>query len=141
MLKVKIISVGKNSESWLQEALAEYEKRLSKDLKVEWILSKTTPQFEKILQHEPSYIALDPQGRLLSSPQFSSVLMKEFEKNKSTLTFAIGGAEGLSEVSRQKASWLLSLSPMVFTHQITRLILIEQIYRAFQIERKGPYHK
>jgi len=141
MLKVKIISVGKHHQGWLQEALSEYEKRISYALNIEWILSKTEEQFEKILRQESFYIGLDPGGKLLTSEQFSALFFKEFEVRGSRLTLAIGGALGFSAESRKKAAWLLSLSPMVFTHQITRLILLEQLYRALEIQKGSSYHK
>ena len=139
--RIKIISYGKSKEPWLQDALAEYEKRLTSTASISWILAKSEAELEENLNREESFIALDPKGKLFSSEQFSLFLIKTLEEKKSRLTFAIGGPDGFSAKSRAKASHFLSLSPLTFTHQITRLLLLEQIYRAFEITRGSSYHK
>jgi 23S rRNA (pseudouridine1915-N3)-methyltransferase len=141
MLKVKIITVGKTKEHWLQEALEEYTERLKPHLLVEWSLVKNDDQLKQFLFKEPSFLALDPKGKGMTSEEFSRFLMRQFEANHSRITVAIGGAEGLSSEIRQKASALISFSSLTFTHQITRLILLEQLYRAFEIEKGSQYHK
>ncbi len=120
-------------EAWLEAALAEYEKRLTGTAIVEWELREVPPK-------EP-YICLDPKGELLTSPAFSKFLYREWEKCGSRLTFVIGGPEGLTPEVVAKASRTISFSPLTFTHQFTRLILLEQIYRAVQIEKGTGYHK
>ncbi len=140
MLKVKVITVGKCKESWLQEALAEYEKRLQKTLELSWIEAKNDAQLEALLLLEP-FIALDPKGELLESPALSKKLMHLFEEKGSRLTFAIGGPDGFTPKLLQKALWRWSLSPLTFTHQATRLILTEQLYRSLEIAKGSPYHK
>ncbi len=141
MFKIKIFSVGKTKEAWLQLALEEYTERLKSTMAFEWILAKTDEQLEDLLAKEHSFIALDPQGKQHTSEEFSSFLATQLETCGSRLTFAIGGAGGLSPQTKRRASQLLSLSRMTFTHQITRLILIEQIYRALEIQRGSGYHK
>ena len=133
MLKLKIISPGKMKEAWLEEALAEYEKRLRGTVSIEWILKEIPPQVP--------YICLDPKGTTMSSPDFSKFIYKEWERCGSRLTFVIGGPTGLSRQTLHNASHLISLSKLTFTHQQTRLILLEQIYRATQIEKGTDYHK
>lgn len=133
MLKIKIISPGKTKEVWLEAALAEYEKRLTKEVAIEWVLKEVVPK-------EP-YICLDPEGELLTSPAFSKFLYREWERCGSRLTFVIGGPDGLSPEVLAKASHTLSFSPLTFTHQFARLILVEQIYRSVQIEKGTGYHK
>ncbi len=141
MLKVNVVAFGKCKESWLQEALAEYEKRLIGRLEFTWIEPKTESQLERCLMQESSFIALDPKGEACTSERFSQKLSSLFETQGSRLVFSIGGPDGFSANLLRKASWRLSLSPMTFTHQLARLVLVEQIYRALEIARGSPYHK
>jgi 23S rRNA (pseudouridine1915-N3)-methyltransferase len=141
MLKVKVYSVGKTKEAWLQEALNEYERRLKASLLFEWILAKNDEHLKQFLEKEEHFICLDPKGKQYSSEEFSSFLMRAFRDCNSRLVFVIGGAEGVPQGLKDKAKSQLSLSKMTMTHQITRLILIEQIYRALEIERGSAYHK
>lgn len=136
MFKVKVFTIGKVKENWLLLALNEYEKRLKKRLVIEWILCKKDSELEAHLQKE-KYIALDPKGELLTS----EVLSEKLFSWGLNLSFVIGGAEGLSPLILKKASFCWSLSPLIFTHQMTRLILVEQLYRALEIEKKSGYHK
>jgi 23S rRNA (pseudouridine1915-N3)-methyltransferase len=136
MQHVKIVSIGKNKESWLQDALHEYEKRLTSTVRIEWVLLKKEAQLEESLRRETNYHCLDPSGNLYTSERFSSFL-----KPHPSLTFVIGGATGISPNLKQKAASLISLSPLTFTHQHTRLILLEQIYRAHEINKGSNYHK
>ncbi len=140
MLKVKVITMGKCKEAWLQEALAEYEKRLSKRALISWVEAESEAQLAKLLESEP-YIALDPKGELLDSLSLSSKLMRLFVEKGSRITFGIGGPDGIPPSLLEKAIWRWSLSPLTFTHQTTRLLLVEQLYRAFEIDRGSPYHK
>ncbi|MBA3958722.1 MAG: 23S rRNA (pseudouridine(1915)-N(3))-methyltransferase RlmH [Parachlamydiaceae bacterium] len=139
MIKIKIISVGKNKEEWLETALNEYVKRLTPIATLSFQWAKDDQHLLDIALKEPLLICLDPQGSSLSSEEFSSFLHQKLQLGGSRLTFIIGGADGLP--TTLKSSPLLSLSKMTFTHQITRLILVEQIYRAFEIARGSQYHK
>jgi 23S rRNA (pseudouridine1915-N3)-methyltransferase len=141
MLKIKVYSIGKTKEEWLQEAVGEYEKRLKATLSFEWILAKSDEQLKQFLEKEENFICLDPKGKQYSSEEFSAFLTKTFRDCNSRLAFVIGGAEGIPPALKSKAKSLISLSKMTFTHQITRLILVEQIYRALEIERGSAYHK
>ncbi|HSX26048.1 MAG TPA: 23S rRNA (pseudouridine(1915)-N(3))-methyltransferase RlmH [Chlamydiales bacterium] len=134
MFKVKVLTIGRSKESWLAEALAEYEKRLQGKLQLEWHFAKNNPQLITWARQEPSLIALDPKGELLTSEQFSQKIVKN-----SRLHFLIGGAEGIPAEIPTPIKW--SLSPLTFTHQMTRLILLEQLYRALEIEKGSAYHK
>lgn len=138
MFKVKVLTQGKCKEAWLQEALLEYEKRLTGRLRVEWVLAKSEEELIYLVSHlkEP-YIALDPKGLLFSS----EALSKKMQEWGSQWTFVIGGAEGLCQKILEKAKLVWSLSPLTFTHQMTRLILVEQLYRALEIEKGSSYHK
>lgn len=141
MIKIKIITIGKNKESWLQDALSEYEKRLSSFCSIEWMLAKNDVQLEEFSKKEGKYIALDPQGKLFCSEKFSDWLSKTAIDFNSRLNFVIGGPDGLTPTIKSKAAFLWSLSPLTFTHQITRIILLEQLYRAYEISRGSKYHK
>ena len=141
MYKVKVYSIGKTKEAWLQEALEEYEKRLKPILGFEWILAKTDENLKQLLEKEANFICLDPQGKQLSSEDFSHFLIKELEKYHSRLCFVIGGSAGIPLKLKTKSGNLISLSKMTFTHQITRLILVEQIYRSLEIDKGTAYHK
>lgn len=141
MIKVKILTIGKTKEKWLDDALDEYIKRMKPSLTLEWNLLKNDQQLIDSALKEPSFICLDVQGRLLSSEEFAQFFHLTIEKNGSRLCLIIGGAEGLPEKLKQKADALISLSPLTFTHQITRLVLIEQIYRALEIKKGSSYHK
>lgn len=140
MLKLKIFSIGKTKESWLEEALAEYIKRLKPHLTVEMGWAKEESQLVEWAKKEPVVICLDPQGQLFTSEEFSTFLAQCWEKGGSRLTFVIGGAEGLPPALKTKYP-LLSLSSLTFTHQMTRLVLLEQIYRATEIQKGSRYHK
>lgn len=140
MIKIKILSVGKTKEKWLNDACDEYLKRLSPSIQIESSWAKDDAQLIEWSQKEPSYISLDPKGRLFTSEELALFLNQEWEKRGARLTFIIGGAEGLPSEIRQKGH-LISLSPLTFTHQITRLVLIEQIYRTTEICKGSPYHK
>ena len=140
MQKLRILSVGKTKETWLDEAISEYQQRLSKVLTFEFIWAKNDAQLLLLAVKEPLALCLDATGTLMNSPTFSSFIMKKFEEGGSRLTMIIGGAEGLPEPLKQRHA-LISFSPMTFTHQMIRLILVEQIYRAFEIDKGSNYHK
>lgn len=141
MYKIRVYSVGRTKEVWLQEALAEYEKRLKPSLSLEWIFAKTDRHLTQFLEKETGFICLDPKGRQLSSEEFSSHLVTTLSAMHSRLCFVIGGAEGIPAAIQSRALSSLSLSRMTFTHQLTRLILVEQIYRALEISRGSAYHR
>lgn len=136
MLKVKVMTIGKCKESWLAEGLAEYEKRLKGRAAIEWLLARDEAQLEEWVRGEV-YVALDPKGKLMTSEEWS----REVVRLGARQTYVIGGAEGLAKGVRAAAAGCWSLSPLTFTHQVTRLVLVEQIYRALEIERGSQYHK
>lgn len=140
MLKFKIFSVGKTKESWLEAAFQEYTKRLKPYAQIECFWAKDNAQLTEWVEKEPLLICLDPKGAVLTSESFSSLIANRWEKGGARLSFVIGGAEGLPQKLRDKEE-LISLSSLTFTHQITRLVLIEQIYRAIEIQRGSLYHK
>ena len=136
MFKVKVITIGKLKEKWLDDALSEYEKRLKGKMEIEWCLFKEDKELSS-WAHQNSFIALDPKGKLLTSETWSETMHKMGLR----LNFIIGGALGLASQVLKEAKFVWSLSPLTFTHQMTRLILIEQLYRAVEIEKGSKYHK
>ncbi|WP_226987410.1 23S rRNA (pseudouridine(1915)-N(3))-methyltransferase RlmH [Parachlamydia acanthamoebae] len=140
MFKIKILSVGKTKETWLHAAIEEYQKRLQGVAEIEWVWAKDDSQLVALVSREPLVICLDPNGKVFSSEQFSTFLMRKLEEGGSRLAFVIGGADGLPASLKQNKE-AISLSLLTFTHQITRLVLIEQIYRALEIAKGSRYHK
>lgn len=141
MYQVKIFTIGKTKEPWLQEALREYEKRLRPTMSIEWVIVKDNAQLITQASKEKTWISLSPNASLFTSEQFSGFIHHHLEKSGSRICFVIGGAEGLSVDFLSKSPHCISLSPLTFTHQITRLVLLEQIYRATEISKGSHYHK
>ena len=141
MLKIKIFTVGKKPDSWVKQGLSIYAERLKGFLAVEWVYAKDDEALSRYLSRERQFVCLDLKGETLSSTQFSTFLLQEFEKNGSKIVFVIGGASGLKKQTLQKASHLISLSTFTFTHQLAKLVLVEQLYRSIQIIKGSPYHK
>ncbi len=146
-MKINLLFVGKLKEKFLVEGVAEYLKRLKKFARVEVHevpeCRTVDEECEKILSLAPKdswLCVLDVSGEELTSENFAKKIAALTLDGVSNLTFAIGGAFGLNEKIRRAASFRLSLSRMTFTHQMARLILLEQIYRAFKINRNEPYH-
>jgi 23S rRNA (pseudouridine1915-N3)-methyltransferase len=139
MYKIKIFSVGKTKEAWLETAFEEYVKRLKPWTVIECSWFKNDEQLIQAVEKEDSVIALDPQGQQYDSVAFAHHVDVLLEKGGSRLTFVIGGADGLPVVLKKNP--IISFSKMTFTHQLTRLVLIEQLYRTYTILNDTPYHK
>lgn len=138
MIRIQILSPGKIKDAWLEDALQEYLKRLSSYAEVTCHWCKDETAFQKLLSSQKDVIYLDPQGKEYTSEGFSEYMFKEIERGGSKITFAIGGPEGFKDLEGKKK---ISLSKMTFTHQMARVILLEQIYRAFEIDKGSEYHK
>jgi 23S rRNA (pseudouridine1915-N3)-methyltransferase len=138
--KIKIFTVGKSKEEWLRAGIEEYTKRLSNSVEITWFLAKDDVQLANMVSNEKGFICLDPIGSELTSEQFSEYLFRRLDIQGSRLSFLIGGADGIPHAIKENRD-LLSLSKMTFTHQMTRLILLEQIYRAVEIAKGSAYHK
>ena len=137
---IKIVCFGRRNEGWVEEVIREYGKRMTKYWRVEWQITDEKNE-EKIVQSLNDYflVVLDEQGKSLSSEEFSGVLAGKIREGR-RVCLIIGGAYGVSEVTRGRADVVLSLSRMVFAHQLCRAILAEQVYRAQEIAAGGPYH-
>lgn len=138
MIRIRVISPGKNKDAWLEEALQEYMKRLSPVAEFELIWTKDEKSFAKLIDED--VICLDPKGKMRDSEGFADFFFKAVESGGSKIAFAIGGSEGFPE-GVLEGKRLISLSPLTFTHQMARLILVEQIFRAFEINKGSKYHK
>ena len=148
---MKIIAIGKKHEKWVLNGIELFEKRLKKPFNLSWdILPHSSFSEEKAREEEtqrilakikPSdfVILLDERGKNISSPELAKMLSNGFV-NSQNFVIVIGGAFGVSEELRQRANFVWSLSKLVFPHQIVRLILVEQIYRAQEISSGGKYH-
>lgn len=140
--RVTIYSVGKTKESWLQSAIDLYTSRLRPVLEVEYIWVRDDDALAaQAAKAKGSRIILDERGPLCTSVEFSGRLFDALEAGGSRVAFFIGGAEGLPPALKSDRSRLLSLGKLTFTHQMARLLLVEQIYRATEIAKGSGYHK
>lgn len=134
MLKIKLFSIGKNKEDWLEEGVNQYIRRLKGVIEVTCHWAKNDIHLMDLVSGEKNLVCLDPAGQELSSTSFSNWLF-----STSRRSLVIGGAEGLP--APLKIFPLISLSKLTFTHQMTRLIVLEQMYRASEIFKGTPYHR
>lgn len=160
IVNITIISVGKIKEKYLKQGIDEYSKRLSSYVKLDTIEvpDERAPETLRLKEEElvkekegerilskvkddDYVIALAIEGTIPSSEQLAEKLDKLATYGNSKVTFIIGGSLGLSQPVMQRADEALSFSKMTFPHQLMRLILVEQVYRAFRIIRGEPYHK
>ena len=159
-MKVKLITVGKLKEKYLKDGISEYVKRLGRFTKFESIElpDEKTPDNAResenklILEKEGRLIlskvgdrdyviALAIEGKQFPSEQFAKEIEQATLKGHSEITFIIGGSLGLSLEVKKRANRLMSFGLLTFPHQLMRLVLVEQIYRAFMIQQGSPYHK
>ncbi|MBQ6486219.1 23S rRNA (pseudouridine(1915)-N(3))-methyltransferase RlmH [Candidatus Saccharibacteria bacterium] len=140
---IRIIAGGKKSSGWVEEACAEYEKRLKKPFDVKWEVldeEKLAKKLEKWdFKSNEVVILADEKGKNISSPELSDKLNKIFNAS-SEVVIIIGGAYGVSEAARDKADFVWSFSKLVFPHMLMRIMMVEQIYRAQEISHGGKYH-
>lgn len=159
-MRITLVCVGKLKESYLVQGVAEYTKRLSRycnlelieladektpdhasDALEETIKKKEGERILKVLKEDSFCIALAIEGHMLSSEELATKIDTLGISGKSHISFVIGGSLGLSEDVLKRADYKLSFSKMTFPHQLMRMILLEQIYRAYRIINKEPYHK
>ena len=150
-MTVHILTVGKKHESWVAAGIERYQKRLKAPFLVEWVLMAHSSlegirareeESERLLSRLDAYdfiVLLDERGKTLDSPGLSRLLSEQLDRSVK-VAIVIGGAYGGTDELREKADFVWSLSPLVFPHQLVRLILIEQLYRAQQITLGGSYH-
>lgn len=150
-MPITIIAVGKKHEDWVAEGIERYQKRLKAPFTAEWVylphssfegLSARQEESQRIHSRLNGYgyiILLDERGKLIDSPAFSHLLEEKLNTSQK-IVLVIGGAYGVNDEIRNKAHFIWSLSPLVFPHQLVRLFLVEQLYRAQEIARGGSYH-
>jgi len=159
-MNITIVSVGKIKEKYLEDAILEYKKRLSRyiklniieipdektpenpsDVEKSKILDKEAEGILKNLKDDSYIITLEILGKELTSEELSKNMNDLSISGKNNIVFVIGGSLGLSKKVSEKSDFKLSFSKMTFPHQLMRVILLEQIYRSFRIIKGEPYHK
>jgi 23S rRNA (pseudouridine1915-N3)-methyltransferase len=150
-MALRIVAIGKKHEDWIVGGVERYEKRLKRPFDVNWVflphsaregLSARQEESERLLSRvspDEYVVLLDERGKLPDSPGLSKLLLSPLEMSK-TVVLVIGGAYGVDDSVHRRADYVWSLSPLVFPHQLVRLIVIEQLYRAQEIARGNPYH-
>lgn len=150
-MPIRVIAIGKKHESWVAEGITRYERRLKAPFSCEWLLLPHSSRSDDGAREEESIrilerikpddfvVLLDEQGTLYDSPTFSKVISGPLERSQNVIV-VIGGAYGVIEALRTRATIVWSLSPLVFPHQLVRLLLVEQLYRAQEIAGGRPYH-
>ena len=159
-MKIRIYAIGKIKEAYLRNGIEEYLGRIKPYSQIEIVEVNDEPIVDnlhpsdikkaidiegkrilKLLKTNEYLIGLDLNKKELNSPQFADYLNEKFVLGGSNISFVIGGSYGLSDELKNRCNDSISLSKMTFLHQMTRLILLEQIYRAFKINRNETYHK
>jgi 23S rRNA (pseudouridine1915-N3)-methyltransferase len=155
-MKIHLWSLGKGHESYVKEGIEDFTKRISKYYGVEWRIfapaKQTTNTLEteikkneaqtilSALQKDDYLVLLDEKGKEITSNQVASLLEARANNSTKNIIFVIGGAFGVDEQVKTRANFIWSLSPLVFPHQLVRLMLAEQVYRACTIIRNEKYH-
>jgi 23S rRNA (pseudouridine1915-N3)-methyltransferase len=153
-MKIHLLLTGKTTEKYLQEGISVYERRLKHYIPFTIsILPEVRNTGNTLLQKQKEadlymrhinpqdyLVVLDEKGKELSSVEFSAFLEKSVNGSVQRMVFVVGGPYGVDESLLKRANLLLSLSRMTFSHQMVRLFFAEQLYRAFTIIRKEPYH-
>lgn len=156
-MQIVLIAIGRCRQASFREGAADYTRRIARYATLEQVeireerAARGMPAAEvlrregaRILQAVPQgafVVVLDPAGQICASEAFAARMAELGLRGRSRMAFVIGGAFGLAPEVLQQADWRLSLSPMTFPHELARLILLEQIYRAFTISRGESYHK
>ena len=150
-MSIRIIAIGKKHEPWVADGIERYQKRLKRPFHVEWVFLPHSVLPNDMARQEESgriisrlnandyVILLDERGKIINSPDLSTLLRSQIDQSKQ-LVFIIGGAYGVDNSVYQRANYVWSLSGLVFPHQLVRLILIEQMYRSQEISGGKPYH-
>jgi len=159
-MKITILAVGKLKEKYWKQAIAEYEKRLGayskiemievpdekapetmSDKEIEQVKAKEGQRLLTKIKPQAIVITLEIQGKMLSSEGLAKELQQRMTQGQSDFVFVIGGSNGLHQDVLNRSNYALSFSKMTFPHQMMRVVLIEQVYRAFKIMRGEAYHK
>jgi 23S rRNA (pseudouridine1915-N3)-methyltransferase len=144
-VKLRIAWIGKTKEPAIQILTDEYLKRLSRYVTVQGMSLKDESALRKLCEREArperhTLVLLDSRGKQFSSEEFAEFLGNHLDRNPLPLLFAVGPANGFTAEARQEANLLLSLGKMTVAHELARVVLLEQLYRAFTILKGHPYH-
>ena len=155
-MKIQLVSVGKNHDAHIKEGVEDFTKRISKYYPVEWLIiappkkagtfsetglkKKEGESIFQFLKKEDYLVALDESGKQLSSEGLAQFIQARANESIKNLVFLIGGAFGTDEMVLKRCNYKWSLSQLTFPHQLVRLILAEQLYRACSILRNEKYH-
>jgi 23S rRNA (pseudouridine1915-N3)-methyltransferase len=146
-MRVTILSVGNKMPAWIQEGFHEYAKRMPPEVRVELVELKpgrtTAEEGKRMLAALPAsarVIALDERGKSVSTQGLAAMLAGWMGEGRNPV-FAIGGADGLADEVKRRADQLVSLSALTLPHQLVRVVLAEQLYRAWSILARHPYHR
>ena len=155
-MKIQLWSVGKSHDDYVSEGIMEFTKRISKYYPVDWKILPSAKQTVNSMEadirkneaasiihslHKDDFLVLlDEHGKLISSPKLASLIEQWSNSSVRQLIFLIGGAFGVDETIKLRANYIWSLSDLVFPHQLVRLMLAEQVYRACTIIRNEKYH-
>lgn len=159
-MNITVIALGKLKENYLKDAVSEYSKRISaygklniielnpirlsenpSQTEIDNALSKEAEEIKKKIPNNSYVFSLCIEGKEKSSEAFAKAISDATLNGKSNIVFIIGSSFGLSPEIKNLSDFKLSFSPMTFPHQLMRVMLLEQIYRAFQINNNGKYHK
>jgi 23S rRNA (pseudouridine1915-N3)-methyltransferase len=144
-VKIKVAWVGKTKDAAIQSLTDEYLKRLSRYAEVDGVALKDEAALLKLCARDArparhTLVLLDGRGKQLSSEELAKFLADYQDRNPLPLLFAVGAADGFTEQARQSATLVLSLGKMTLAHELARVVLLEQLYRAFTILKGHPYH-
>jgi 23S rRNA (pseudouridine1915-N3)-methyltransferase len=139
-LRVTILSVGHKMPAWIQEGFREYVKRMPPEIRVELVELKPGADILAALPKGGTVIALDERGKSVTS-QGLSVMLSGWMRDGTHPVFVIGGADGLDAAVRGRADKMISLSALTLPHAMVRVVLAEQLYRAWSILARHPYHR
>ncbi len=155
-MKFQFWTIGKNHEPYVKEGVELFTKRISNYYPVEWnilpspknaamlsemdLKKKEGEMITGFLQKEDYLVLLDETGKMLTSEGLAAFIQQRANESTKTIVFLIGGAFGVSDAVKQRANFSWSLSKLVFPHQLVRLVLAEQVYRACSINRNEKYH-
>ncbi len=145
-MKLRVCWIGKTKETAIQSLTAEYVKRLARYVSTETLEASSEPALLAQLKKAPGraqamLVLLDGGGRQMSSEELAEFLKQHQGRGTQSLWFAVGPADGFSDEARAAASLRLSLGKMTLAHELARVVLLEQLYRAFTILRQHPYHR
>ena len=146
-MKITIISIGKDHEDIYREAISNFNSRVLRYVPIEWVFSehqgskdKESEKILSLIKKEDYVVLLDEKGTLMRSEEFAGFIENKMVDSVRRIVFVIGGAYGVNDKVKERANYILKLSSFVFPHMLVRLILVEQIYRAFTILRGEKYH-